>query len=150
MHRTLTTTSVPTYVDHRYAQVPNIIAGLQRGSSPVFIGPKSCGKSTMLRQVYCEMKASDTDVAFIDMHAIGEENERALNALRRQTLGNVDITQALAETHDKLCRTVKKKVKQGKGACYAFSPDVGDPKGSSVLSIPSREIYYFTPFTDEE
>ena len=38
------------------------------------------------------------------------------------------------------------------GACYAFSPVIVDPKGSSVLSIdiPSKRMYFFTPFNTTE
>ena len=82
---TLTTKSIPNYVPRDCDEVSDSV---EKGRSPVFIGPKSCGKSSTLREVYIEMKthvASGGNVAFIDVNTIGEETQRALSTLTQQT-----------------------------------------------------------------
>ena len=122
---------------------------MKKGTAPVFIGPKSCGKSTTLRQVHHAMKSAHK-VTFLDLKATSTST--VLSQVPEETFIFIDNAQMLGKNDD-LAKAVREQLVRGQGACYAFSPLLVSPHGNSIVSADIQRLYktyYFTPFSEAE
>ena len=122
---------------------------MKKGTAPVFIGPKSCGKSTTLRQVHHAMKSAHK-VTFLDLKATSTST--VLSQVPEDTFFFIDNAQMLGKNDD-LTKAVREQLVRGQGACYAFSPLLVSPHGNSIVSADMQRLYktyYFTPFSEAE
>ena len=122
---------------------------MKKGTAPVFIGPKSCGKSTTLRQVHHAMKSAHK-VTFLDLKATSTST--VLSQVPEDTFFFIDNAQLLGKNDD-LAKAVREHIVRGQGACYAFSPLRVAPHGNSIVSADIQRLYktyYFTPFSEAE
>lgn len=100
------------------------------------------------------MRTEGHNVAFIDMEAVLDAPVTILSqGTERNVIFFIDNAQNLAEKCNPHTSLVKVAIQsRGNGGCYAFSPVVCDPHGSSVVKAGICPIssVYFTPFTETE
>ena len=119
-------------------------------ASPVFLGPKGCGKSSTLCQVWHHLRDKSHLVFLIDLKSVTVTMVEGLD-LQDNFYVLVDNAQMLAKNDD-VARVVRGLARRAKGACFAFSPVIVDAHGDSIYSaeIKNPHHFYFTPFTSSE
>lgn len=68
--------SSPIYIERECANVDDIVKQIVAGNTPLFVGPKGCGKSTTLCRVYQNMERSGYKVHFIDLKLLPDPDLR--------------------------------------------------------------------------